>query len=186
MRQRHIGFVPDEIAFGVIVLTVVLLLASAVKAVTVLLPQFTLLQLGIATAAAVAAAAALAGLLVLVRGAYALLSMVRGSRLGRLLLPPPRFVQVSPCSGWVARYSEGQRYRDIPRDEEGLCRRPVAAWAVTSAGDVVGLTTDYERTSIYGDPGNTRRYRPIRPPQPRLVRCDALPDFIGYDQEGRR
>jgi hypothetical protein len=90
-----------------------------------------------------------------------------------------RIVQVTPCTGWVARYPVDSV------DKLGRKTRAVAAWAVLEeAGGgwrVVGLTSDYERTADYLTNGS----KLARPPAARLVRCDELPGFVGYDEAGR-
>jgi hypothetical protein len=94
-----------------------------------------------------------------------------------------RIVQLTPCTGWVARYPVDSV------DTLGRKTRAVAAWAVLEeAGGgwrVVGLTSDYERTSDYVCRGAISGQKLARPPAPRLVRCDELPGFVGYDEAGR-
>jgi hypothetical protein len=50
---------------------------------------------------------------------------------------------------------------------------------------VVGLTSDYERITKSITRGVSSGEKLARPPAPRLVRCDELPGFLGYDEAGR-
>ena len=93
-----------------------------------------------------------------------------------------RIVQLTPCTGWVARYPVDSV------DTLGRKTRAVAAWAVLEeAGGgwcVVGLTSDYERITKSITRGVSSGEKLARPPAPRLVRCDELPGFLGYDEAG--
>jgi hypothetical protein len=94
-----------------------------------------------------------------------------------------RIVQVTPCTGWVARYPVDSV------DKVGRATRPVAAWAVLECpgGDqrVVGLTTDYERTSEWRGHDRWSETVLAGAPSAHLVRCDELKGFLGYDAVGR-
>jgi hypothetical protein len=71
-------------------------------------------------------------------------------------------------------------------DKVGARTRPVAAWALFEGGDgaqeVVGLTSDYEVITDYNG-ASGRPPRLANRSAPRLVRCDELPGFIGYDRQ---
>jgi hypothetical protein len=119
---------------------------------------------------------------VVVLVAFGLVVVARAERLH----PRERVLGVTPCSGWVARYSDG---RD---DRVGTRRRPVAAWALLDGPRgrrVVGLTTDWERVPDYsrGTPGCTWHPDKLaRPPAAALVRCDLREGFTGYSADGDR
>lgn len=93
-----------------------------------------------------------------------------------------RIAQLLPCSGWVARYPVDSV------DRLGERTRAVAAWALLEGGQVIGLTSDYERVSDWRGrrPGDSPGTKLARPPKAHLVRCDELPGFLGYDhREGQ-